>query len=150
MLEPAEPPRQKEDPVQRSWGRTVPAELGNQHRGPSGWNRVRRDEDRDGTGLAATVTVRTHVWPVKMKVCLQLLPDWGFPGGKPGIHLGPYYDWRPGQGWSLIHLLNEYPCHPRSSGEWERVGILDPWVLASSCAPSGLRWRCASPRPGRQ
>lgn len=109
ILEPAEPPRQKEEPVQRPWGKTMPEELGNQYRGPWAWSRVRRDEDRNGTGRAATVTARTHVRLVTTRVCLQPFPDWGLPGGKAGIHLGRCSDWRPGWGWSPIWFLNEYP-----------------------------------------
>lgn len=112
MLEGAGPPRTKEEPVQRPWGRAVPAELGNQHRGPSGWNRVRRGECRDVTDLAAPVTLGTHTWLVNLRVRLQACPAWRLPGGKPGIHLGPCYDWRPGQGRRLIWGLERIPTPP--------------------------------------
>ena len=96
------------------------------------------------TDLAAPVTLGTHTWLVNLRVRLQAFPAWRLPGGKTGIHLGPRYDWRPGQGWRLIWGLNEYPRHPRCSRH--RGKGLAHLVLASAWAPSGLHPLWASLR----
>lgn len=72
--------------MQRPWGRTGLAESEiSKEACVAGAEGVRRGEGRQQTGLAATVTKRTHVWVV-IRVRLQPLPaSWRQGRGLPWL-----------------------------------------------------------------